>query len=160
MRPSLLLIASAALIAACGGSKESRPARPPGANGGTLVFALYGEPISIFPPSVVDITGRLVQDQVFDRLAEIDQSLNTVGDKAFSPRLAQQWTWAPDSLSIAFSLDPRARWHDGKPVTASDVRYSVSIIKDTAFASPEAALVTNIDSVHVRDSLTAVVFFK
>ena len=29
-----------------------------------------------------------------------------------------KWTWAPDSLSIAFSLDPRARWHDGKPVTA------------------------------------------
>ena len=160
MRPSLLLLGSAALVAACGGSKESKSPRAPGANGGTLVFSLFGDAVSIFPPSVVDITGRLVQDQIFDRLAEIDQDLNTVGDKGFSPRLAQKWTWAPDSLSIAFSLDPRARWHDGKPVTASDVKFSLDIIKDPTFKSPVAATVTNLDSVHVRDSLTSVVFFK
>jgi peptide/nickel transport system substrate-binding protein len=159
MRSSLLLIGSAALLVGCS-SNESRTASAPGANGGTLVFSLFGNAISIFPPSVVDVVGRLVQDQVFDRLAEIDQNVTTVGDKGFTPRLARKWTWAPDSLSIAFSLDPRARWHDGKPVTASDVRFSLDIIKDTAFQSPLASLVTNLDSVHVQDSLTAVVFFK
>src|SRR5262252_2272532 len=89
MRPSLLLLGSAALVAACGGSKESKSPRAPGADGGTLVFSLFGDAVSIFPPSVVDITGRLVQDQIFDRLAEIDQDLNTVGDKGVSPRLAR-----------------------------------------------------------------------
>src|SRR5262252_2272531 len=91
MRPSLLLLGSAALVAACGGSKESKSPRAPGANGGTLVFSLFGDAVSIFPPSVVDITGRLVQDQIFGRLAEIDQDLSAGGDKGFSPRRAQKW---------------------------------------------------------------------
>ncbi|HEX3867979.1 MAG TPA: peptide ABC transporter substrate-binding protein, partial [Gemmatimonadaceae bacterium] len=65
-----------------------------------------------------------------------------------------------DSLSIAFSIDPRARWHDGTPVTAADVRYSVKAFTDTAIGSSAASSLTNIDSVQVKDSLTAVVWFK
>ncbi len=121
---------------------------------------MAGEPASLYPPSVTDAGGRILQDQIFDRLAEISGDLNTVGDKGFSPRLAKSWTWAPDSLSIAFSIDPRARWHDGKPVTARDVRFSLNSFKDPKFASPVAPVITNLDSVHVQDSLTAVVWFK
>jgi peptide/nickel transport system substrate-binding protein len=158
MRSSLLLIGSATLLAAC--SSKEPTSRAGGATGGTVILALAGDAITVFPPAVVDLTGRLVQDQVFDRLAEIGQDLNTVGDKGFAPRLAQKWTWAPDSLSIAFSLNPRARWHDGKPVTANDVRFSFKTFTDPKFASPVAALITNLDSVQVKDSLTAVVWFK
>jgi peptide/nickel transport system substrate-binding protein len=157
MRSSVSLIAIAALLTACSGDKSASSSS---ASGGTVILALSGDAISIYPPSIIDLTGRLVQDQVFDRLAEIGQDLNTIGDKGFSPRLAQRWTWARDSMSIAFSIDPRARWHDGKPVTASDVRFSLNAFKDPKFESPVAALVTNIDSVHVQDSLTAVFWFK
>ena len=97
---------------------------------------------------------------MYDRLAEIGDDLYTVGDKGFKPQLAARWEWAPDSLSIVFHLDPTARWHDGQPVRASDVRYSLNLIKDPAFGSPTAPLVTNIDSISVRDSLTAVAYFK
>ena len=83
-----------------------------------------------------------------------------MGDKGFRPQLAERWDWAPDSLSIAFHINPHARWHDGLPVRASDVRYSVNLTKDPALGSPAAPLVTNIDSVSVRDSLTAVAWFK
>jgi len=157
MRSSVSFIAIAALLTACSGEK---PASSSTATGGTVILALFGDAISIYPPSVVDLTGRLVQDQVFDRLAEIGQDLNTVGDKGFAPRLAKSWKWASDSMSIAFSIDPRARWHDGKPVMASDVRFSLNAFKDPKFESPVTALVTNIDSVHVQDSLTAVMWFK
>lgn len=157
MRFSLAFVALAALLTACSTDKSTTSAA---ATGGTLIFALSGDAISIYPPSVIDLTGRLVQDQVFDRLAEIGQDLNTVGDKGFAPRLAQKWNWASDSLSIAFSLDPKARWHDGKPVTAGDVRFSLNAFKDPKFEGPVASLITNIDSVHVQDSLTAVVWFK
>src|SRR5262249_37539008 len=57
-------------------------------------------------------------------------------------------------------LAPRAPWHDGKPVTAADVRYSVKVFTDPKVASPAASLLLNIDSVSVKDSLTAVVWFK
>lgn len=125
-----------------------------------MIIEAAGDAADLFPPYVADAIGRIVQDQVFDRLAEIDQSLTTVGDKTFTPRLARHWTWAPDSLSIAFEIDPRARWHDGKPVTAKDVQYSFRVFTDPKVGSPVAPLLTNLDSVSVRDSLTAVVWFK
>jgi peptide/nickel transport system substrate-binding protein len=113
-----------------------------------------------FPPLVEDNGGKLVQDLIFDRLAEIGDNLTTVGDKSFTPRLAEKWDWSKDSLSIAFSINPKARWHDGKPVTAADVRYTFRIFTDSVVGSSAAPTLQNIDSVSVRDSLTAVVWFK
>ena len=157
MRTAFLLVAAGVALAACS-TTDSRPG--PGATGGTVIMAPTSDASSIFPPSVFDLTGRMVQDQLFDRLAEIGPELVTIGDKDFTPRLAKSWTWASDSLSIAFSLDPRARWHDDKPVTAGDVRFSFKVYTDPKFASPVAPLLANLDSVTVRDSLTAVVWFK
>jgi len=157
MRPSLIFVAATTLLAAC--SAGDRAPKSTQDAGGTLVLALP-EPQDLFPPLVNEAAGRLVTDQVFDRLAEIKPELATIGDKGFTPRLAKSWKWSADSLSIAFSIDPQARWHDGKPVLASDVRYTFRIITDSAVGSPVAPLVTNIDSVSVRDSLTAVVWFK
>lgn len=157
MRTSFLLVAAVAVLTACSSKEGSQSS---GGAGGTMIFASPSDASDIFPPFVSETVGRMVQDQVFDRLAEISSDLQTVGDKGFAPRLAQKWTWAPDSLSIAFSIDPRARWHDGKPVTAADVRYSFKVFTDPKVGSPTAATMTNLDSVSVRDSLTAVVWFK
>jgi peptide/nickel transport system substrate-binding protein len=157
MRSSLVVVAAAILVTACT-SKEGPQSS--GVTGGTMIWAAPSDAVDVFPPYVGDEIGRMVQDLVYERLAEIGQELLTVGDKGFAPLLAKSWTWAPDSLSIAFSLDPRARWHDGKSVTASDVRYSFRVFTDPKVGSPSAPLLTNIDSISVRDSLTAVVWFK
>jgi peptide/nickel transport system substrate-binding protein len=159
MRTSILTVSALALLAACGGDHGggANGTRP---TGGTLVFAAPGDPTDVFPAFVTDQVGNFVVDLVFDHLADISNDLKTIGDKTFSPRLAKSWTWAPDSLSIMFSLDPHARWHDGKPVTAADVRYSLKTMIDPRTASPTAALLENVDSVSIKDSLTAVVWFK
>ncbi len=128
--------------------------------GGTLVISTPADAGTLLPPLIGSITDRQATDLLYDRLADISDNLNSVGDKGFKPQLAERWEWAPDSLSIAFHLNPHAKWHDGIPVRASDVRYSVNLIKDPALGSPAAPLITNIDSVSVRDSLTAVAFFK
>lgn len=152
-------LALAALsIAACKGAEPS--ANATGEVGGTIVVAMPGDVGTLLPGLIVSMADRQLTDLLYDRLAEIGDDLNTLGDKGFTPRLAESWTWAPDSLSITFHLNPKARWHDGQPVRASDVRYSLNLIKDPAFGSPAAVYVTNIDSVSVRDSLTAVAWFK
>lgn len=160
MRSIFVVIAAAALVTACSSKEGSQPAGATGATGGTLIYAAPADPVDVFPPYVADLVGRIVQDLVYERLAEMGPESQTIGDKGFVPLLAKSWTWAPDSLSIAFSIDPRARWHDGKPVTANDVRYSFKVFTDPKVGSPSAALLTNLDSVSVRDSLTPVVWFK
>ncbi|MDQ2667405.1 MAG: peptide ABC transporter substrate-binding protein, partial [Gemmatimonadota bacterium] len=143
----------------CKGTEQATPSGPADI-GGTLVIATPADAGTLLPPLIGGITDRQATDLLYDRLAEIGDNLNSVGDKGFKPQLAERWEWAPDSLSIAFHLNPHAKWHDGVPVRASDVRFSVNLIKDPALGSPAAPLITNIDSVSVRDSLTAVAFFK
>ena len=123
-----------------------------------MVIAVGGtDPTSVLPPFAVDATGRAVADQLFERLAEIGDDLNTLG--AFQPRLASGWAWSRDSLSIAFTIDPRARWHDGQPVRAADARFSFGLLKDPKTGTGFTATIGNIDSVTVRDSMTAVAWF-
>jgi peptide/nickel transport system substrate-binding protein len=157
MRSTALLLLTAVTLAGC--SSKDRGTSTGGA-GGTLIYASPGDAVDVFPPLVNDGNGRFVQDMVFDRLAEIGPEMNTVGDKGFTPRLAKSWTWAPDSLSIAFSIDPRAKWHDGKPVTASDVRFAYKVFTDPKVASPAREVLASIDSVSVKDSLTVVFWYR
>jgi peptide/nickel transport system substrate-binding protein len=161
MRTFLRLPAFVALLtAACQTSDRATPAVDPSEYGGAAVITIAGEPDILLPPYVQLITGIQVVDAVFDRLAEPGMEMNTVGDRGFTPELADSWTWARDSMSIAFKLNPKARWHDGRPVRASDVRFTLQLYADPEAASVVAPLITNIDSVSTPDSLTAVFWFK
>jgi ABC-type dipeptide transport system, periplasmic component len=154
-------IAVAALaLAACKGSEPTPTAGGPADVGGTMVISTPADATTILPTLVGAITDRAVTDLLYDRLAEISNDLNTIGDKGFKPQLADKWEWSADSLSIAFHLNPKARWHDGVPVRASDVRFTVALVKNPATGAPMTQLIQNVDSVSIRDSLTPVVWFK
>ncbi len=128
--------------------------------GGTIVVAVAADVDALVPPLVASVQGRQVTDLIFDRLADIGDSLNTTGDYGFRPRLAERWTWSADSLQITFSLNQLARWHDGRAVTARDVRFTHQLFRDPEVAAPMAALLANIDSVSAPDSLTAIFWFR
>ena len=151
--PSLCL----ALLAGCSGDKSQSSSR---ASGGTLVISVGGDPETLLPPLASTTTGQIIGDLVYDRLAEIGDALNTVGDLGFQPRLAKTWEWSADSLSITFHLDPDAKWHDGKPVRAEDVAFTWRVYTDSANASPFAVALADVDSVTAPDSLIAKVWFR
>lgn len=144
-----------ALMVAC--SPEGRATK--GRVGGTIVLSSAADADALVPPLTMSLQGKQVVDQIFDNLADIGPALNTVGDAGFTPRLSDRWSWASDSLSVAFHINPRARWHDGSPVRAEDVRFTFALVKDTSLASPLSSNLDNVDSVTVVDSLTARVWF-
>ena len=145
-----ITLATTVLLAAC--SNEKRV-------GGTIVISTAADADVLFPPLTLTAQGKQVVDQLFDNLADVGPNLNVVGDAEFTPRLADRWRWSPDSSWVAFHINPSARWHDGVPVSAHDVRYTFSLVKDTSLASPLSSNLDNVDSVTVPDSLTAVVWF-
>jgi peptide/nickel transport system substrate-binding protein len=155
--PFALTMLSALLVACSPEGTEGRAGT--GKVGGTIVLSSAADADALVPPLTMSLQGKQVVDQMFDNLADIGPALNTVGDAGFTPRLADSWTWANDSMSVAFHINPRARWHDGAPVRAEDVRYTFQLVKDTALASPLSANLDNVDSVTVVDSLTARVWF-
>lgn len=127
--------------------------------GGTIVISTAADADILAPPLTLSLQGKQVVDQIFDNLADVGPALNTVGDAGFTPRLADRWRWSPDSSWAAFHINPSARWHDGVPVSAYDVKYTFSLVKDSSLASPLSGNLDNVDSVTVPDSLTAVVWF-
>ena len=155
--PALLLLSTT--LAGCsdrGGARNDDG----GEVGGTMVLAVPGAVTPSLPTHAVTMTTANIVAQVWDRLAEVPANLSSFGDEGYQPRLAQSWEWAADSMSIAFKVHPDARWHDGRPVRASDVKFSFDVAKDPKVGSNIGSLLGNIDSVSVRDSLTAVAWFR
>jgi peptide/nickel transport system substrate-binding protein len=85
-------------------------------------------------------------DQLFLRLAGLGPTLLTAGDRNFVPQLARSWT-RRDSVTLVFDLDPRAKWHDGVPVTAHDVVFTFARARNPAIAPRLAQLLRHITSV-------------
>src|SRR5687768_4661299 len=99
-----LRFAALILLAACVGTEGPAPS----SSGGTLVISAGATPDVLIPGVTASGLGNQISDLVLDRLAEIGDSLNIVGDRGFTPRLADRWSWSADSLSIAFHVNPRA----------------------------------------------------
>jgi peptide/nickel transport system substrate-binding protein len=103
--PHLCLICAILLICSCDSEKkaskrstaEYNPIKI--VNGGTLVVGIRAEPESLNPLLALSQTSRNIISLVFRRLADINEDLRT-----FTPVLAKNWIFSPDSLSITFNL--------------------------------------------------------
>jgi peptide/nickel transport system substrate-binding protein len=48
------------------------------------------------------------------------------------PELASGWSWNGDNTQLVLTLNPGARWHDGTPFTAKDVKYTFDVVRDAS----------------------------
>ncbi|HET6778281.1 MAG TPA: ABC transporter substrate-binding protein [Gemmatimonadales bacterium] len=116
----------------------------------SLVIVTGGQatlPIPTLMEGAENSVGNLdVSDQLFLRLAELGPNLVTSGESDFTPALAKSWA-RRDSTTLAFDLDTRARWHDGTPVTARDIVFTITRAKDQEVSPRLAELLRQIVSV-------------
>ncbi len=104
-------------------------------------------PVPTLMEGAANSVGNLdVVDQLFLRLAELGPKLLTSGDRDFVPGLARSWT-RRDSTTLVFDLDPRARWHDGVPVTPRDVVFTFGRAKNPDVSPRVSDLLRQITSV-------------
>ena len=155
--PSARFVCAGALLlcfAACETRRECT-----GEYCGTIVFAATAEPDILLPPVTQNVYARDVSEQLFLKLADLGLSGNTIGDEDFQPLLAERWEW-DDPRTLVFHIDPRARWQDGRPVTAADVEFTFAVYTDSLANSPYRSNLRSIGAVNARDSLTAVFRFR
>ena len=102
-----------------------------GKRGGTLV-RLFSDPPTLDPHLTTDnISGALV-NEIYGGLVTLSPEL------APSPDLAEKWDVSEDGTVYTFHLRENAKFHNGKPVTSEDVRWSLERAADPATTSPVA----------------------
>jgi microcin C transport system substrate-binding protein len=102
-------------------SAQSKPSDPN--SKGTFVDRLSANPISLFPPTNTDQNSTDVGGMFFENL------LSRHWDSYdWKPELASAWEISKDGREFTFTLDPKARFWDGSPVTAEDVKFSYDLI--------------------------------
>lgn len=70
------------------------------------------------------------------------------------PMLASDWSVSEDNLTWTFSLVENAKWHDGTPFTAEDVKFTYDTILDPNNNSPRRSAIESIAQVNVLDDYT------
>ena len=138
----LVAIASIAQPSAAGAQRDAARAS---------IVIVTGQEAAVPVPTLMEgphasIANSDIADQLFLRLAELGPTMMTAGDRAFHPLLARSWT-RRDSVTLAFDLDPRARWHDGVPVTSTDVVFTFARARDRRLCPRVAELLRRITSV-------------
>ena len=88
-------------------------------SGGTMVFIVQPEPPSL--ASYLSTSGPigLVAPKIYDGLLDYDKDLNAV------PSLAESHEVSEDGKTVTFNLRKGVTWHDGKPFTSADVKFTV-----------------------------------
>lgn len=120
-------------------------------------IAAVREPASILPPLVFETVGRDIGDRVYERLASFQASGATIDPTSYRPALAASWERV-DSLTWRFHLRPGAVWHDGVPVTASDVAFSFAAYADSTLETAAASALAGVTAEAI-DSATVLVHF-
>lgn len=151
--------ALALLLAACGGGEEGGPPpaeAPPGGYetvsggppGGVVVALFNGEPDNLNPLTYASDPAYQAIHLMFRALAVRDSTLS-----GFQPDLAASWELRPDS-TLVLRLRDDVSWHDGVPVTAADVVFTLERQGTAETASPRQADVAAVRSATAVDSFT------
>ena len=86
--------------------------------GGTLIVGAGSDPTTLNLGLTYNIIDTLAVSSVFNLLTKLDSDFNP------RPDLAESWTVSDDGLTYTFHLVRNAVWHDGKPFTSADVKFT------------------------------------
>ncbi len=125
--------------------------------GGVYIEAVAGQP-NLINPLLAHFNGT---DQELSALV-FSGLTKASADGAIVPDLATGWDISSDGLNYTFRLDPSRKWHDGQPLKADDVIYTVATLQDPDFPGlPDLARqwqgvkTSKVDDLTVRFTLPA-----
>jgi peptide/nickel transport system substrate-binding protein len=127
---------------------------------GTVVVILESSPNNLDPRQGTDAQSERVGGLIFDALARKDEHYNLV------PWLATSWEEQPDaqagSEEWVFHLRDGVRFHDGRPLEAADVVWTIESLIDPrlGLVSGKSGNFAAVERAEVRDRLTVVVHMK
>jgi peptide/nickel transport system substrate-binding protein len=118
--------------------------------GGTLTYTSNAEPSALSTIVTTAVPVALASTKIFESLLEYEGA-------SLEPRpgLAESWTVSKDHLMYTFKLRHNVKWHDGKPFTSADVKFSIEKIVTPLHARGKVQF-GNVSAIETPDPYTVV----
>jgi len=151
-----LMIVMAFVLTACGGNQEKpssgeQPGQssetPAAAPAQVLKYGTDAEPVGLDPHTVSSTSSIRIFRQIYDTLIDVDTEMN------FIPSLAESWE-QPDDLTYIFKLREGVKFHNGREMTAEDVKYSFERVLNPDTAAIGKSYYDSIDTIEAVDTYT------
>ena len=114
---------------------------------GGIFLRLGADPPTLDPHLTTDVNSAVYAVEIYSGLMTIDRNLAIVGD------LAENWEVSPDGRTTTFRIHPYAKFHDGREVTANDIKWSLERAADPLTEAFNASVFLN-DIVGVTQKLS------
>ncbi len=119
----------------------------------TLVMIIESSPTNLDPRVGTDAQSECIDGLIFDDLLTRDEHLNA------APGLAERWD-IPDPLTYVFHLRKGIKFHDGRPLTSRDVKWSFDSLMQGKVRSAKGSTYSSVDHIDAPDDYTVVFHLK
>ncbi len=163
---ALLLILSG-LAAVPAAAQAPAAAAREGKPGGTLRLVLredLPQGFSIHETATNSVTWPSMP--CYSNLVIYDQTKRLGRMETIVPELAEKWSWQDNYRNLVFFLKKDVRWHDGKPFTSKDVKFTFDVVREAPDApaklriNPRKEWYANVEAVEAPDPHTVVFRLK
>jgi peptide/nickel transport system substrate-binding protein len=139
----LVCVACLTLTLSCAGKPDPN----------TLVMIIESSPTNLDPRVGLEAQSERIDDLIFDDLLTRDTHFNV------APGLAERWE-IPDPLTYTFHLHHGVKFHDGRPLTARDVKWTFDSLLQGKVRSTKAATYHLVDHIDATDDYTVTFHLK
>jgi peptide/nickel transport system substrate-binding protein len=119
----------------------------------TLVMLIESSPTNLDPRVGVDAQSERIDNLIFDDLLSRGENLDV------APGLAERWE-IPDPLTYVFHLHHGVKFHDGRPLTSRDVKWTFDSLLQGKVRSTKAAVYRFVDHIDAPDDFTVTFHMK
>ncbi|MDR3764816.1 MAG: ABC transporter substrate-binding protein [Acidobacteriota bacterium] len=152
-RLSRLLANFAALTAFVSLALVFSSCKHPAAEPGTAVMLIESSPLNLDPRVGTDAQSERIGELIFEGLVRRDDNFQ------LQPRLAESWQ-VPDPLTYVFHLRRDVRFHDGRPMTSADVKWTLDSLLSGRIRSAKTSAYRYVASVDAPDDFTIVIHLR
>ncbi len=119
----------------------------------TLVMLIESSPTNLDPRIGVDAQSERIDNLIFDDLLSRGDNLDV------APGLAERWE-IPNPLTYIFRLHHGVKFHDGRPLTSRDVKWTFDSLLQGKVRSTKAAVYRFVDHIETPDDYTVTFHMK
>jgi peptide/nickel transport system substrate-binding protein len=163
----LLLLGLAVLVTAgafLGSAVFAEGAKPK--RGGILNTVLIEDPPGLIIHESATVSNVWPVSPCYSNLVYFDPLKALESTDTVIPELAERWSWQERYKNLVFLLRRNVKWHDGKPFTSADVKYTFDVAREAPDATARFRLSArkewwrNIASIEAPEPYTVVFHLK